>query len=114
MSKEKPEPRMSSPRRPASRARVDRVGHARLGLGVLAADVEVALRRAGREGGDGHRLDRGERVALEQDAVLERARLGLVGVADEVVRLGGLGGHRGPLAAGREGRAAATEQLATR
>ena len=85
---------------------VDGVGHARLGLGVLAADVEVALRCAGREGGDRHRLDRRERVALEQDAVLERARLGFVGVAHEVVGLGRLGGDGGPLATGRERRAA--------
>ena len=89
---------------------VDGVGHARLGLGVLAADVEVALRGAGREGGDRHRLDGRERVALEQDAVLERARLGFVGVADEVVGLRGLGGDRGPLATGREGRAATAEE----
>ena len=82
-----------------------------LGLGVLAADVEVALGRAGREGGDRHRLDDRERIALEQDAVLERAGLGFVGVADEVVRLGRLGRDGGPLAAGREGRAAAAHEL---
>ena len=45
------------------------------------------------------------------DAVLERAGLGLVGVAHEVVRLGRLGGDRGPLAAGREGGAAAAHEL---
>ncbi len=103
MSKSKPEPRMSSPRSPAARARCDRVGDARLGVRVLAADVEVALRRAGREGGDGHRLDGGERVALEQHAVLERARLGLVGVAHEVVRLGRPGSRPRPTC-GRSGR----------
>ncbi len=81
---------------------------------VLAAEVEVAGRAARGEGGDRHRLDDEERVALEQDAVLERAGLGFVGVADEVVRLGGLGGDRRPLAAGREGRAAATHQLRRR
>ena len=69
------------------------------------------MRRAGGERGDGHRLDRGERVALEQDAVLERAGLGFVGVAHEVVRLRRPGGDGGPLAPGREGRAAATHQL---
>ena len=102
---------MSGPRRPAARARVDRVPDAGLGVGVLAADVEVAQARPGREGGDGHRLDGGERVALEQDPVLERARLGFVRVAHEVVRLRRLGRDGGPLAAGREGRPAATHQL---
>jgi hypothetical protein len=66
---------------------------------------------AGGERRDRHRLDRGERVALEQDAILERARLGLVRVADEVVRLGLLGRDGRPLAAGREGRATAAHQL---
>ena len=88
----------------------DRVGHARLGLGVFAADVEVALARAGREGRDRHRLDGRERVALEEDPVLERAGLGFVGVADEVVGLGGLARDRRPLAAGREGGATAAQE----
>ncbi len=79
--------------------------------GILAADVEVALRRARREGGDRHRLDDRERIALHQHPVLERAGLRLVGVADEVVRLGGLRRDRGPLAAGRERRAAAADEL---
>ena len=111
MSKAKPEPRMSGPRRPGGARLLDGVGDPGLGLGVLAADVEVALRAAGREGGDRHRLDGRERVALEQDAVLERARLGLVGVADQVVGLAGWAADGRPLAAGREGRAAASHQL---
>ena len=57
-----------------------------------------------------HRLDDGERVALHQHAVLERARLGLVGVADQVVGARRLRADRLPLAAGREGRAAAPDQ----
>ena len=81
----------------------DRVGDPSLGVGVLAADVEVALARAGGEGRDRHRLDSGERVALEEDPVLERARLGFVGVADEVVRAGGSVTPRPPTCA-RSGR----------
>ncbi len=78
---------------------------------VLGPDVDEAALAAGRERRDRHRLDEREGVALHEHAVLERARLRLVGIADEVVRRGGLGGHRVPLHAGRERRAAATEQL---
>ena len=53
---------------------------------VLAPDVEEPLLRPGREAGDRQRLDHRERVVLHQDAVLEGAGLGLVRVADEVVR----------------------------
>ena len=81
---------------------------------VLAAHVEVAVLAAGREGGDRHRLDERERVALHQHAVLERAGLGLVGVADQVVRARRLAGDGVPLAAGRERGAAAAQQLRVR
>ena len=111
MSKATPEPRTSGPSRPAARAAPIALGHTRLGERVLAAEVEVAVLGAGREAGDRHRLDEGERVLLQQDAVLERAGLGLVGVADEVVGPGRLGGHGGPLAPGRERRAAAADEL---
>ena len=67
--------------------RVDRVLRAAVRERVLGADVDEALRAARREAGDRHRLDERERVALHQHAVLERARLRLVGVADDVVRL---------------------------
>ena len=80
-------------------------------VGILAAEVDVAVLDVGRVGGDRHRLDQGERIALDDDAVLERAGLGLVGVADQVVRPCGLARHRLPLDAGREGGAAAAEQL---
>ncbi len=100
---------MSAPRSRPPRAG-DRVADPRLGQRVLAADVEVALLAPDRERLDRHRLDDRERVALHEHAILERAGLGLVGVADEVVRLGRLGGDGGPLAAGREGRAAAAHE----
>ena len=70
---------------------------------VLAAQVEPAVLAASGEGGDGHRLDDRERVALHQHAVLERAGLGLVGVAHEVVRAGRLARRRRPTC-GRSGR----------
>ena len=82
------------------------------GQRVLAADVEVAVLAAGREAGDRHRLDQRERVVLHQHAVLERARLGLVGVADR--RSAGAPGWRATashLTPGRERRAAAAQQL---
>ena len=52
--------------------------------GVLAPQVEVALLAAGGVAGDGHGLEHGEGVALQQHPVLERARLGLVGVAHQL------------------------------
>ena len=82
-----------------------------LRLGVLAADVDVAALAARRVGGDRHRLDQSERVALHQHPILERARLRLVGVADEVVRPHGLVRDRLPLDAGREGCAAPALEL---
>ena len=80
-------------------------------LGVLAAQVDVALRAARRVRGDRHRLDERERVALEQGAILERPGLRLVGVADEVVRPRRLSRDRLPLHPCRERGAAAAEEL---
>ena len=80
-----PWPRMSSPSSPRRAA-------ARWRAAAVAA--RAGTRRAGRGSpvrapiayaGDRHRLDERERVALHQHAVLERARLGLVGVGNEVV-----------------------------
>jgi hypothetical protein len=79
--------------------------------GVLAAQVDVALLRGHGEAGDGHGLDQGERIALHHHAVFERAGLGLVGVAHDVVRTRGLLGHRLPLHASRKSSAATTEEL---
>ena len=89
----------------------DRVREPLPGQRVLAAEVDVGVLGAGREAGDRQRLDQRERVVLDHDPVLERARLGLVGVADQVVRVHRVARHRVPLAAGRERGAAAAEQL---
>src|SRR4029077_19269626 len=78
---------------------------------VFAANVEKAALAAGREPGDRHRLDDRERIAVEQHAILERPRLGFVGVADEIVRTRRLLRDRFPFASGRERRAAATHKL---
>ena len=59
--------------------------------------------------GDGHRLDHRVGIALDQHTVLERPGLGLVGVADHIVRMGRLARHGLPLDAHRE-RGAATPQ----
>ena len=69
--------------------RVDGVLQARGRERVLAADVDEALVAARGERGDRHRFDDRERIALHQDAILERARLGFVRVADQVVRRAG-------------------------
>ena len=65
----------------------------------------------GGQGSDGHALEHGEGIELHDHAILERARLRLVGVADEVVRSCGLLGDGRPLAPGREGRPATSDEL---
>ena len=76
---------------------------------VLAADEDEGVAGAGGERGDRDPLDQLVRVALHQLAVLEGARLGLVGVAAEVlVHLAA--GQEGGLFAHREAGAAAPAQ----
>ena len=83
---------------------------------VLVAHVHVAFHRAvaGADGvgGDDHALDDAVRVALEHGAVHERARVALVGVADDVVLLAGVGAAVAPLPARGEAGAAAAAQAA--
>ena len=69
---------------------------------------------ARRQSGDRHPLDHGERIALHEDTVLERAGLGFVGVAYEVVRSRGRACYGLPLASGRKRGATAAEQLRVR
>ena len=91
----------------AGRARLGhrRVEHVGL-VGVLAADEDERLVGADRVGADDDPLDEQMRVLLHQLAVLERAGLGLVGVADEVLVHRPLG-DEGHLLAHREAGAAA-------
>src|SRR5262249_43479252 len=94
----------------AGAALPERVLDALGGEGVLAADVDVAGLGADGEGGDGHGLDEGEGVLLEEDAVLEGAGLGLVGVAHEVARPRRRRAEGPPFAPGGDGAAAGAEE----
>ena len=81
-------------------ARCDRQASGR----VFLADVDVALRRADRDGGDGEPLDQRVRVVLEDETVDVRAGIAFVGVGHDIRRTGRLarGSHRSPLPAGHE------------
>ncbi len=79
---------------------------------VLRAAVDIALIGVDREGRDGHALQDPEGVALENAAIHERARVTLVGVADDVLLVTGGLGHGGPLETGGEAGAATTAQAA--
>jgi hypothetical protein len=76
----------------------------------LAADVDVGGARADRVAADETSLDQEVRVALHQQVILERARLALVGVADDVFRLRRLLVDELPLEPGREAGAAPPAQ----
>ncbi len=67
---------------------------------VLVADEDPALLRAGHQHREHHALEDEVRLLREDLAVLERSGLGLVGVADRVVRLGLLARDDLPLLAG--------------
>src|SRR6185436_20122122 len=67
---------------------------------IFAPNVEEAALTPRGKSGDRHRLDDGERIALEQHAILERAGFGFVRVADEVVRTGRLFGDGIPFTSG--------------
>ncbi|OGO68882.1 MAG: hypothetical protein A3H36_09200 [Chloroflexi bacterium RIFCSPLOWO2_02_FULL_71_16] len=76
---------------------------------VFVPDVDVRLARADRPASEEQALEHAVRIALEADAVLERARLALVGVQDGVLGRG-LSAHDPPLAARRETRPAEAAQ----
>ena len=73
-------------------------------------DVVVAHGDAHRVRADGHAFDQRMRVVADDVAVLERARLAFVGIADEVFLARELARHEAPLQAGRETGAAAAAQ----
>ena len=76
----------------------------------LAADVDERVVGADRVAGDDHALDQRVRRGHHQRDVLAGARLGLVGVDHQVVRLAVALRDEAPLHAGREARAAAAAQ----
>ncbi len=82
----------------------------RQGQRVFATQVKETFFAAGGEARDRHRLDQREGIVLHQDAVLEGAGLGLVGVADEVARQRGRARPL-PLDARGKGGAAAPHEL---
>ena len=90
--------------------RVDRAPQGGHGVGVLGADVDVALARPDGVGGDGHALDEGERVALDDHPVRERPGVALVEVAGHELQVGGRLQDGLPLDAGREAGAAAAAE----
>ena len=83
---------------------LDRAPQGGDGVGVLRADVDVALAGADRVAGDRHALDEGERVALDDHPVGERAGVALVEVAGDELQVGGGLEDGLPLDAGREAR----------
>ena len=87
-------------------------GQDRFGLGILVAQIEKAPGRARGVGGDDHALDHGVGIVIEQRPILEAARFALVRVADNRLGVAVGFGHRLPLDAGGEARAAPSGQPA--
>ena len=79
-------------------------------LGKLAAYVDVCCLGANRVRAHGAPFDEGVRCPAHDFAILERTRLGFVGIAAEVVRPAVTWFHERPLHAGRETRATATAE----
>ncbi|MNI25141.1 hypothetical protein D3C73_787800 [compost metagenome] len=76
----------------------------------FAVDVVVADADAHGVGRDRHAFNHDVRIEAQDVAVLERARLAFVRVADEVLLAGERARHEAPLQAGREARAATAAQ----
>jgi hypothetical protein len=79
-------------------------------LGHFATDVDVGELHVVREARDDHPLDELMRIFVDDLAILERAGLGFVGVADEINRLAAATVHEAPLESAREARTTATAQ----
>ena len=88
---------MSSPHEPLLLGPGDLLADCGDALFVFVADVEVALRRAEHDAGQQNPFDDEVRRAEQQLAVLERARLAFVGVADDVLSLADRLAHLAPL-----------------
>src|SRR5208282_1876545 len=81
-------------------------------VAVLAADIDVGSVRADGDGGDHGAFDDGVGIVLEDEAVLARAGLALIAVAEHVLGLGALLGDERPLHAGGKTGAAASAEVA--
>ena len=80
-------------------------------FGEFAADVYVGEVDIGREGGNGKAFDELVRILVEDVAVLECARLGFVGIDDDVVVLAVVVFDEAPLGTGGEACSATTAQV---
>jgi hypothetical protein len=80
--------------------------------GIFGPEVDVGLRGADAVGGDGHALDQPMGIALDHRTVHERARVALVGVADEVLVVAGRAAGELPLLPGGKAAAAPAPQSA--
>ena len=93
--------------------RLDRLFHLLCREWIFAANINVAFSCANRERRNRHAFQNGERIALHQNAILERARLGFVSVANHVVRAIriALKVHGLPFFPGRKRRTPASEKF---
>ena len=80
-------------------------------VAVLAAQVDEAHFGLNGEAGDDRALDHRVRVLLENEAVFAGAGLGLIAVDENVLGLGRLLRHKGPLKPGGEACTAAAAQI---
>src|ERR1019366_9165680 len=79
-------------------------------FGHFAADVNIGELHIVREAGDDHAFDQLMRILVHDLTILERARLGFVGVANEINRLAALAINEAPLeAAGKTSAATAAQ-----
>src|SRR5262249_9513108 len=85
----------------------DRLVHDIDQIPIFAANVNVAGMRIDRESGDKHALDQLVWIIFDQHPVLAGARLALVAVDNDVLRLGGIARDEAPLHPGWETSAAA-------
>jgi hypothetical protein len=87
MSQVKPLSNSGALSSPGGARLLDRAGETAVGQVELAADVDERVAHLDGIGRDQHRLEEQVRRVLEDPAVLERARLALVRVRAQVVRL---------------------------
>jgi len=89
---------------------LERLFEAQIDFEDFTVDVVVAAPAPHGITGDDHALDDGVRVVAQDVAILESARLALVGVAHDVLLARKLPRHEAPLQAGGEARTAAAAQ----
>jgi hypothetical protein len=83
------------PADPSLRARATSRSRIRAALSYSGRDEDDAVGRPDGVCGQDHALDQHVRLGMQEDPVLEGARLHLVGVADYIPRMGCIFGHGG-------------------